>query len=431
MKTLLKQGRVFDPAQKLDGKKDILIENGVIKRIADKIEDKGLDQVLDCSGLLVTPGLIDLHVHLREPGHEERETIYTGTRAAARGGFTAVLPMPNTKPVIDSIALVKYITTTAQQDALVKVYPVGAVSVGQEGKQLTEMGDMVAGGAVAFTDDGHPIMDAGLMQRALQYSKMFDVPLILHEEDLNLSGGGHMNASLTATQMGLSGMPKEAEEVMVVRDVILCGLTRGRVHFTHISSPYSVAHIVAGREKFPNLMTCDVTPHHLTLTEEEVRGYNTLAKMNPPLRKERHVKRMVEYLRDGHIDCIVTDHAPHTDFAKSLEFEQAPCGVIGLETAFPACYSMLVEPGLLPLERLVDALTARPAAVARIPGGNLQQGVAADIACFDLDREVVYSREMIVSRSHNSPYLGRRLKGFARHVLCEGKLVLKDGQVQE
>lgn len=425
MKILLKGGRLFDPAQQLDRKGDLLIEDGRIARIGDALPGEGID----CTGLLVTPGLIDLHVHLREPGYEDKETIKSGTRAAARGGYTAVLPMPNTNPVIDNIAFVKYITTTAERDALVRVWPVGAISVGLEGKQLTQMGDMVAGGAVAFTDDGHSVMDAGLMQRALQYSRMFDVPLILHEEDTNISAGGQMNASLKATLMGLAGMPKEAEEVMVARDVILCGLTRARVHFTHLSSPFSVNHIIEGRKKFPGLMTCDATPHHLTLTEEEVSGYNTLAKMSPPLRKANHVRAMVEQLKNGDIDCIATDHAPHTHFEKSLEFDRAPFGVIGLETAFPACYTYLVKNGDVPLGRLVEAMTSRPAAVAKIPGGTLAVGAPADVSCFDLDRECVYEPAMVVSKSGNSPYFGKKLTGFAVHVFCGGRQALRNGEV--
>ena len=431
LKVLLKGGRLFDPSIKLDKKSDLLIDGDRISRIGEGLSEAEADRVVDCRSLLVTPGLIDLHVHLREPGYEDKETIYSGTRAAAKGGFTAVLPMPNTSPVIDSIAFVKHITATAERDALVRVYPVGSISVGLEGKQLTQMGDMVSGGAVAFSDDGRPVMDAGLMQRAFQYSRMFDVPLILHEEDLNLSSGGQVNASLQATDMGLSGMPKEAEEVMVVRDVILCGLTRAKVHFTHLSSPYSVSHIIEGRKKFPGLMTCDATPHHLTLTEEEVLGYNTLAKMSPPLRKAKHVKKLVDHLKNGDIDCIATDHAPHTCYEKSLEFEKAPFGIIGLETAFPVCYTSLVKNGDVPLERIVEAMTSKPAAIVGVPGGTLKTGSIADISCFDLETEKVYDPSMVVSKSSNSPWFGKKLTGYPRHVFCGGKRVLEDCEVRE
>jgi len=272
-------------------------------------------------------------------------------------------------------------------------------------------------------------MDAGLLQRAFQYTRMFDVPLILHEEDLNLSTGGQINASLHASEMGLTGIPKEAEEVMVVRDVILCGLTRAKVHFTHLSSPYSIHHILEGQKKFPNLMTCDVTPHHLTLTEVETRDYNTLAKMNPPLRKKKHVKKLVAHLKNGDIDCIVTDHAPHTHNEKSLEFEKAPFGVIGLETAFPVCYTYLVKNGNVPLERIIKSMTSNPAAIVGIPGGTLETGSIADISCFDLESGKVYEPSMVVSKSRNSPYFGKKLYGYPKHVFCNGKHVLKEGEI--
>jgi len=430
LKVLLKGGRLFDPSIHLDKKSDLLINGDRISRIGEELSEAEADRVVDCRALLVTAGLIDLHVHLREPGFEDKETIYTGTRAAVKGGITAVLPMPNTDPVIDSIAFVKHIIATSERDALVRVYPVGAISVGLEGKQLTQMGDMVSGGAVAFSDDGKPVMDAGLMQRAFQYSTMFGVPLILHEEDLNLSSGGQINSSLQATEMGLSGMPREAEEVMVARDVILCGLTRAKVHFTHLSSPYSVSHIIEGREKFPGLMTCDATPHHLTLTQEETLGYNTLAKMAPPLRNASHVKKLVEHLKNGDIDCIATDHAPHTCYEKSLEFEKAPFGAIGLETAFPVCYTYLVKNGDVPLERVVEAMTSKAAAVIAVPGGTLKSGSIADISCFDLETEAVYEPSMVVSKSANSPYFGKKLTGYPQHVFCGGRQVLAYGEAQ-
>ena len=427
MKILLKNGRVLDPSQGIDKKVDILIENGTINKLAESINDDKIKETIDCTNLLITPGLVDINTHLREPGHEDHESIESGTMAAAKGGYTSILPMPDTEPVIDDITHVKYISATAQRDALIKVHPVGAISKGLEGKQLTEMGNMIEGGAVAFSSDKKAIMNADLMHRAMQYSKMFKTTLILYANDENLAGHGQVNASLLATTMGLSGAPKEAEEIMVVRDVILARLTRAKVHFAHLSSPYSIQYILDGKKKFPDILSCDITPYHLTLSDEEIRGYNTMAKIMPPLRKAEHVKKMVQHFKDGHIDCISSNHEPGSDYSKSLEFSEASFGTIGLETAFPACYTYLVKTGKIPLDKIIRAMTSRPAEIIGIKAGSIKKGEPADISCFNLDKETLYDREVIVSKSKNSIYLNKKFFGFAEHTICEGIPVLKDG----
>jgi len=427
--TLLKGGRVIDPANNLDGNYDILIENNIIKTVAPNISESEANKTYDCFNLLITPGLIDLHVHLREPGEEDKETIYSGSRAAAKGGFTSILPMANTKPTIDNKAFVKYITATADRDSIVNIYPVGAITRGLQGKELTEMGDMSAAGAVAFSDDGVSVMNSSLMLQAMKYSKMFNTPLILHEEDANLSGNGQVNSSLTAIKMGLAGIPKESEEIMVARDVTLALLSKAPTHFTHLSSPGSVDQVIAGKEKSPGITTCDTTPHHLTLTEESVKGYNTSAKMKPPLQTQEDVDKLVEHLKNGNIDCIVTDHAPHTSFSKSLEFENAPFGIIGLESAFAVLYTHLVKTDKVPLTRIIEALTIKPATIVNIPGGALSPGSPADISCFNLDTEKEFSVNDLESKSTNSPWLGKQLQGFAEKVFCNGELILNDGEI--
>ncbi len=426
---LLKGGRVLDPANNLNDKLDILIENNIIKSVATNIAETEAKKIYDCSNLLITPGLIDLHVHLREPGEEDKETIYSGSRAAAKGGFTSILPMANTKPTIDNKAFIKYITTTADRDSIVNIYPVGAITRGLEGKELTEMGDMSAAGAVAFSDDGVSVMNSSLMLQAMKYSKMFNTPLILHEEDSNLSGGGQMNSSFTAIKMGLAGIPKESEEIMVARDVTLALLSKAPTHFTHLSSPASVEQVITGKMKNPGITTCDTTPHHLTLTEESVGGYNTSAKMKPPLQTQADVDKLVKQLKDGHIDCIVTDHAPHTNFSKSLEFEEAPFGIIGLESAFAVLYTHLVKTDKVPLTKIIEALTIKPATIVNIPGGTLSVGAPADIACFNLETVKEFSIADIESKSTNSPWLGKELQGFAEKLFCNGNLILNDGKI--
>jgi len=418
---LLKNARVVDPSQRLDAVRDVLVENGRIAKVAERITKEGA-QVLDLSGLHVCPGFIDMHVHLREPGYEWKETIATGTRAAAAGGFTGIACMPNTVPPIDSRSVVEFVLAQARQHGTVRVYPIGCVSKGQMGEELAEMGDMAIAGARGFSDDGKPVASAGLMRRALEYARIFDLPVIDHCEEPTLVAGGVVHEGEVSTRLGLKGWPGVAEDLMVQRDVLLAQYTGGSVHIAHMSTARS-AEIVRRAKREGIKVTCEVTPHHLVLEQSAVAGYDTNAKMNPPLRTEPDRAALVEALADGTVDAIATDHAPHHADEKCVEFSLAPFGVVGLETAVSLALDRLVHEGRLPLTRLVELFTTGPARVLRLDKGTLAVGVDADLTVLDVDREFKVDPEAFRSKSANTPFGGWTLRGGPVMTIVGGRIV--------
>jgi dihydroorotase len=419
---LLRGGRLIDPSRKVDEVGDLLIAEGRIVRSGGRVEGVEDAELIDCDGACVSPGFVDVHCHLREPGREDVETIATGARAAAAGGFTAVCAMPNTEPVTDNQAAVGFIIRQAVRAGAARVYPIGAISVGQKGEALAEFGEMVGAGAVAVSDDGRPVVSAHLMRTALEYAQAFGIPVVDHCEELTLSNGGSMNEGLVSARLGLKGIPTEAEEIMVIRDILLARRTGGHVHLAHMSTKGSVELIRWGKERGINV-TAEVTPHHLTLTEEAAEGYNTHAKMNPPLRSAEDVAALREAVRDGTIDVVATDHAPHHYDAKEREFADAPFGIVGLETALALVITELVEPGIIDLPTLVHRMATRPAQLFRIPGGTLEAGAPADVTVFDPEREWIVDPSTFLSKGRNTPYAGRRLRGRAVCTIVGGRVV--------
>ena len=421
---VIKGGRVVDPAQNLDGLYNIYVMSGRIASIkkaeADTSELGNGVEVIDASGLTVIPGLIDAHVHLREPGYEYKEDIRTGTLAAAAGGFTAVMCMANTKPVNDNESVTRYILNKAE-GAAARVYPVGAVSVGLKGECLTEMAELKAAGCVAFSDDGVPVANSGLMRRALEYSQVVNLPVISHAEEHELVGAGVMNEGDVATRLGLKGIPNAAEDTMVARDIALAELTGGRLHIAHVSTRGAVELIKSAKARGVRV-TAEATPHHLALTDEAVEGYDTNAKMNPPLRSRVDVEALRQGIKDGVIDCIATDHAPHSSMEKDIEFDKASNGIIGLETAFSVIYG-LVENGMLTLNEAVRAMSTNPAKAFGIEGGRLSVGSPANMAIIDLGRSWTVDPRQLNSKSKNSPWLGRELKGTVVKTVLAGNIV--------
>ncbi len=422
MKTLLlRRARVVDPAGGVDGIRDVLIEGGRILKVAQRIQRRD-GQAIDLDGLVLCPGFIDMHVHLREPGQEWKETIASGTAAAAAGGFTAVAAMANTDPVNDSRAVTEMIVAEAKRHGSVRVHPVGAISKKLEGKELADVGEMVEAGAVAISDDGRPVMDPSLMRRALEYAKAFGIPVLAHEMDDALCAGGVMHEGAVSTRLGLPGMPPAAEETMIARDLLLAEDAGGRLHIQHLTTGRGLALIRLGRRRGIHV-TCEVTPHHLTLTDEALVRYDTNLKMNPPLRPEGDRAALVRGLKDGAIDAIGTDHAPHHHDEKWVEFARAPFGIIGLETAVPVLLTKLVHEGGLSLARFVELLTAGPAAALGVAGGSLAQGEVADITVLDLGREGTIDPAGFRSRSRNTPYEGFPFKGQAVMTIVGGRVV--------
>ena len=421
MRLLLKNGRVVDPSAGIDGVYDVLVEEGRIARIATRIEP-GDANVLDLTGHCVCPGFIDMHVHLREPGQEWKETIATGTKAAAAGGFTGVACMPNTQPPIDSRSVVEFVLAQARQHGAVPVYPIGCVSKGQAGVELAEMGDMAVAGARGFSDDGKPVASAGLMRRALEYAKIFDLPVIDHCEEPTLVAGGVAHEGEVATRLGLPGWPGVAEDVMVSRDILLAEYTGGAIHIAHMSTGRSAELVRRGKEAKIRV-TCEVTPHHFALTDEAVAGYDTHAKMNPPLRAESDRQALLAAIADGTVDAIASDHAPHNADEKCVEFSQAPFGIVGLETSVSICLDRLVHGGVIGLPRLVELLACGPAAVLRIKKGALRVGDDADITVLDLEREVVVRPASFASKSVNTPFSGWTLRGAPVLTIVGGRIV--------
>ena len=419
---LLKGGRVVDPASARDGIADLRIAEGKIAEVGENLKAKDKEEVLDLTGKVVCPGFLDMHVHLREPGQEWKETVESGTRAAAAGGFTGVACMPNTHPVNDNRSVTELIVAQARLRGAVAVHPIGCVSKGQEGKELAEMGDMVDAGAVAFSDDGKPVAAAQMMRRALEYSKIFGVPIIDHCEEPTLVDGGVVHEGAVSLRMGLKGWPGVAEDVMVMRDILLAEYTGGHVHIAHMSTGRSALFVREGKKRGIQV-TCEVTPHHLFLTHEAVTGYDTDAKMNPPLRPEQDREALLEALASGTVDAIATDHAPHHADEKCVEFSMAPFGIVGLETAVSLCLHGLVHTKVLPLTRLVALFTTGPAGVLHLDKGTLAPGKDADVTVLDLDREVTVDPKRFKSKSQNTPFKGLKLKGAPILTVVGGKVI--------
>lgn len=417
---LLVGGRLLDPSQSLDGPGDVLVREGRIAALGHVAETPEDVERVEVQGLVVAPGFIDLHVHLREPGDEHKETIQSGALAAVAGGFTTVWAMPNTDPPIDDPAAVGFVRAAGRRAHGARVAPVGAASMGLKGERMTEVGELVAAGAVAVTDDGHPIWDGALMRRLLEYTQTFGIPVLQHAEDPVLSAGGVMNEGTVATALGLKGIPNASEAATVARDVYLAELTGGHLHVQHVSTREAVDLVAAAKTRGVHV-TAEVTPHHLALTEEAVRGYRTEAKMNPPLRTEADRDALLRGLAEGVIDVMATDHAPHHYQGKEREFDVAPFGVVGLETALGVGMSELVQTGLLSLSDLVDRMSRGPARIMGLEGGTLRPGSPADIVLFDPEERWTVDPAQFRSRSRNTPFTGRELLGRVRRTIVGGE----------
>jgi len=425
---LLTGGRVVDPSTRMDAVTDVLIVDDKIEAIGARLRDEmknrdGLETI-DCTDLVVSPGFVDVHCHLREPGREEVETIATGARAAVAGGFTAVCAMPNTDPVTDNQAAVGFIIRQAQIANAARVYPIGAISLGQKGGALAEFGEMIAAGAVAFSDDGKPVESAHMMRTALEYARTFGVPVADHCEEPTLAKGGAMNEGFMSAKLGLKGIPAEAEEIMAIRDILLARRTGGHIHLCHMSTRGSVELIRWGKERGINV-TAEVCPHHISLTEEAVANYNTNAKMNPPLRTADDVAALQEAVKDGTIDLIATDDAPHHYDEKEREFADAPNGIIGLETALAVNITWLVKSGIIDVPLRVERMSCAPARVFKLPGGTLRRGAAADVTVFDPAAEWVVDAKSFRSKGRNTPYAGKTLYGRTRATIVGGRVAYR------
>ena len=425
MKLLLKSIHLIDPAASRNGEFDVLIDGSKIERIGRNLPADGARVVELPRGQVVTPGLIDIHVHLREPGQEHKETIATGTAAAVAGGFTAVACMPNTDPINDHASVTEFILKRAAEAGLARVYPIGAVSIGSKGDQLTEIGDLHKAGCVAITDDGRPVVTALLMRRAMEYATMFGIPVIDHCEDPSLKGDGVAHEGAVSGILGLKGIPGAAESIMVERNISVAEMTGGHFHVAHMSARQSLRAVREGKSRGIRV-TCEVAPHHFVLTDEALHdkgGYDTNFKMNPPLREEADRLAMIEGLRDGSIDLIATDHAPHHADEKALEFDRAPFGIVGLETCVPICFDRLVHAGVVSLSRMVELLTINPARTLNLPGGTLTEGGPADITVLSPDTSVTIRASALRSKSKNTPFDGWTLKGAVAATIVGGRVV--------
>ena len=421
MSLLLRGGRVVDPSQDLDRQADVLLEDGKVVAVG-KLSARKCREIIDVAGCVVTPGFVDMHVHLREPGREDKETMLTGSRAAAAGGFTSIVCMPNTTPVNDNAAITRFILERAADAGLVNVFPTGAITVGSRGEQLAEIGEMRAAGIVAVTDDGRPVQNSQVMRRAMEYARIFDLPVMDHCEDLFLAAGGCMNEGKASTRLGLRGMSRAAEELQVVRDIILSRITGARIHILHISTRESLDQVRAAKSQGIRV-TCEVLPHHFTLTDGDIRNFDTDFKMMPPLREKTDVEAMLEGLADGSIDCLATDHAPHTRLDKEEPFEEAASGVVGMETAIPVCWEHLVRSGIVSVPRLVELFSLNPSRLLKLGKGTLAEGADADVTVIDPDRRQVVDPSRFRSKGRNCPFRGWELHGTPILTVVGGRVV--------
>jgi dihydroorotase len=427
---LIRGGRVVDPSQGIDAVLDLLLADGRVARLGEALDAPEGAEVVDAGGLVVAPGLIDVHVHLREPGGEHKETIASGARAAVAGGFTAVVAMPNTDPPVDSPAAVGFVRAQGERAGGARVFPSGCITLGQKGEQLTEMGELLGAGAVCVTDDGRPVMNAGLLRMALEYSRSFDLPVALHEEELTLSRGGAMNEGIIATRLGLTGVPNAAEDVMIARDLILAELTGARLHVQHVATRGGVELIRAAKARGVRV-TAEGAPHHFTLTDEAVAWYNTNAKMNPPLRSEADRDAVRRGVADGTLDVIATDHAPHHYDEKEQAFEDAPNGIVGLETAVGLAYTELVATGLMDLTAMIERMSCAPARAMRLDErglGSLREGAQGDVTLLDPHLEWTVDPALFASLSRNTPFAGRRLRCRAVRTVVGGRTAWEGGR---
>jgi len=426
MKLLISNGHLVDPAAPENTGMSLLVENGRVSAwIRPGDSQPEVDETFDASGLLVAPGFIDMHVHFREPGQEHKETISSGCAAAVAGGFTSVCPMSNTLPVNDNAAITRYMIEQGERAALANVFPIGAITKSSDGSELAEMGEMKAAGAVAVSVDGRPVPNAGIMRRAMQYAKDFDLPVIDHCEDKSLSAGGVMHEGRISLLLGLKGMPALAEEIDVVRDLLIAKETGAHIHIAHVSTKGAIEAVRRAKNEGINV-TCEVAPHHFTLTDRSVEGYDTNTKMAPPLRSKQHVEAVIEAIKDGTIDAIASDHAPHHADEKALEYDKAPFGIIGLETSIGLAMTELVYKGIISLERLIELYSANPAKILRLGGrGTLKAGSVADITILDPDREWTYINSESRSKSRNSPFDSREFRGAAVATIVGGRFVFK------
>lgn len=426
-KILIKNGRVIDPANRKDGVFDVLIESGKVLKVAADIKDKA-DEIIDAKNKIVAPGLIDIHVHLREPGREDEETILTGARAAIKGGFTSIACMPNTTPPCDNQAAAKYIIDESKKNKLAKIYPIGCVTKKREGKELSEIAELKETGCVALSDDGDSVADAAIMRRALEYASAFDIPIISHCEDRSLCEGGVMNEGFISTVTGLKGMPNKAESIIIYRDIELAAMANARLHIAHVSTKEGVELIRQAKIKGVKV-TCEATPHHIALTDACCRTYDTNTKVNPPLRTEEDVSALIKGLKDGTIDAIASDHAPHLESEKDVEYDFAPFGMIGLETSLAAAATILIGNNVLTWPELIEKMSVMPARIIGIDAGSLGEGKKADITIIDPSKDWVYEQSKIISKSRNTPFIGWRFKGMATDVIIGGNIVMKNGEL--
>ena len=431
MKLLITNGHVIDPAENQNSGMDVLIEDGKVAAWIGRDEPKPDNaEIFDASGLIVAPGFIDMHVHLREPGQEHKETIASGCAAAVAGGWTSVCPMPNTTPVNDNAAITRYMIEQAERAGLANVFPIGAITKSSDGSELAEMGEMKAAGAVAVSDDGRPVPNAGIMRRAMQYARDFDLPVIDHCEDKSLSSGGVMHEGRISLLLGLKGMPALAEEIDAVRDIMLAKETGAHIHIAHVSTKGAIEAVRRAKNDGVNV-TCEVTPHHFTLTDKAVEGYDTNTKMAPPLRSDEHLEAIIAGIKDGTIDAIATDHAPHHADEKSLEYDRAPFGITGLETAVGLAFNELVHKGVIDLVRLVEMCSTNPAKIFKLLGrGTLKAGSFADVTIIDPKFKWTYNNADSRSKSRNSPFDGWNFTGAAVASIVGGRIVYRSATVK-
>lgn len=421
MNLLIKGGRVIDPSQGIDDTLDLVVENGLVKEIGKSLSAPAGAETVDAAGKYVVPGLIDMHVHLRDPGLEYKEDIISGTKAAVAGGFTSVCCMPNTKPVIDNKAVATYIINKAKTEGFCNVFPVGNITYGMNGERMAEMGELKESGCVAVSDDGKPVKNSELMRRALEYAKGMGILVISHAEELDLVGAGVMNEGFTSTELGLKGIPRVAEDIATAREVMLAEYTGAPVHIAHVSTEAAVR-IIRDAKARGVRVTCETAPHYFTLTDDAVRGYNTNAKMNPPLREASDVTAIKAGLKDGTIDAIATDHAPHHLDEKDLEFDEAMNGIIGLETSLPLSLK-LVDEGILTLTDMIDKMSCKPSDILSLGRGSLKAGSVADITVIDPKKQWTVTEAGLASKSKNSPWLGETMTGAAAYTIVDGKVV--------